>query len=229
MNGAEGHYPAQIHPSYYAAIITGEALGSSPSTQAYEITQASPQTGAFTNISAYAFLESDVLRRIVVINNDLYMSGDTSPRRSTGMSVDISTGGRSYKSMTIKRLSIECVLVSSNLTKAISQCRSSHSNDLSGLRWGNRTYETSSGLPAGTTFLETINITGKSVTPEFTLVASEAVLLSFISWGFITRTALMLKLCNAQRCCDFALGLSSNPRPTGNYTVHGGADTWPLT
>lgn len=110
MDGSSGNFPAQIHPSYYAAIITAEAIGLSSSTRAYEITEALPQTGAFTNISAYAFLEAAVLKRIVLINSDLHMTGDATARRSTDITIDLTNSDTAYKSMSIKRLAIPYVL-----------------------------------------------------------------------------------------------------------------------
>lgn len=107
INGSTigGPFPHQIHPSYYAAIIIAEAIGSSGLTFAYELaSQSVSPPGGFTTIAGYAFLEIADLKRIVLLDYRMYTTGT---RPST--SITLNLVGHSFNSMTIKRLFIRYV------------------------------------------------------------------------------------------------------------------------
>lgn len=85
-----------IQPAYYAAIITAEAIGRSGYTQAVEISIDDD------SIAGYAFYESGLLVRAILINSHAFLQGETI-RGSVHVNLAIDSNPQM---MTIKRLSI---------------------------------------------------------------------------------------------------------------------------
>lgn len=90
-----------MQPTYYGAIIAAEAIGSSGSTKAVELTFANPR------IAGYAFYESGQLRRALIINSQAFLKNNANGNRGT-VHVDLTLkgDGLSPVTMSVKRLSI---------------------------------------------------------------------------------------------------------------------------
>ncbi|KAG7092120.1 hypothetical protein E1B28_008494 [Marasmius oreades] len=114
--------PPHVQPQYYAAIIAGEAIGKSGSTQISELSIND------SRITGYAFYERGVLKRAVFINLQAFLSGTSGARPSVHL--DFSVSGKTRT--TVKRLTI------------------GHADDASGLKWGGQSYETPDGRVNGT-------------------------------------------------------------------------------
>lgn len=143
--------PPHIQPQYYAAIIAAEASGASNNVFFVELSVNDPR------ISAYAFYEGTILISAVFIDSTGYYRNASAPgtRRSTHINL-VFPRDPFRSTITIKRLSIP------------------FADDTQGLRWGGKTYETSTGLPEGTLQVETAPIR-----QGFTIQATEVVLLTF--------------------------------------------------
>lgn len=110
--------PPHIQPSYYAAIIAAEAIGSTGTTQVVEI----PVNA--TDVSGYAVFEHGHLTRAVFVNLLAYLPGG-GVRSTTHINIDLSGQGRAAQQMEVKRLDItyggSCsvypVLISSQICK----------------------------------------------------------------------------------------------------------------
>ena len=87
-----------VQPAYYGAIIAAEAIGTSGSTRAVELSVDNDQ------ITGYAFYEGGVLVRALFISLRAYLK-DTGGKRGT-VHVDLDLSGSAPSSMSIKRLSI---------------------------------------------------------------------------------------------------------------------------
>ncbi|KAI0297300.1 PITH domain-containing protein [Multifurca ochricompacta] len=126
-----------IQPLYYAAIIAAEAIGSSGSTRAIELSVNN------TQISGYAFFEGNTLMRAVFINLNAYTSGT---RRSVHLTLNLAGSRKRPTFNIIKRLSIPTA------------------NATMGVTWGGQTYETQDGKVAGSpsTQMVPINTNGPS-------------------------------------------------------------------
>ncbi|PPQ71401.1 hypothetical protein CVT26_011116 [Gymnopilus dilepis] len=141
--------PPHVQPQYYGAIIAGEAIGSSGSTSAVELTINS------TIVSGYAFYEGSKLARAVLINSQAFLSTATTARASVHIDFSFSGSG-APKTMTIKRLAI------------------GHADDTAGLSWGGQTFETGDARPSGSVKTTTANVSSGVDIQE-----TEVVLLSF--------------------------------------------------
>ncbi|KAN0078231.1 glycoside hydrolase family 79 protein [Tylopilus felleus] len=142
--------PPHIQPSYYAAIIAAEAIGSTGTTQVVEI----PVNA--TDVSGYAVFEHGHLTRAVFVNLLAYLPGG-GVRSTTHINIDLSGQGRAAQQMEVKRLDI------------------TYANATSGVTWGGQTYETSDARISGTLQVEKLNVSA-----GFDIRETEAVLLSFL-------------------------------------------------
>ncbi|KAJ6607350.1 glycoside hydrolase family 79 protein [Mycena sp. CBHHK59/15] len=127
LDGSDLPSPLPPHPTYYAAIIASELIGSR-NAQVAEIAVND------TRVAGYAAFERGSLVRAVFINSQAFLQGDTN-RTSTHLDLDFV--GKGPRVMSIKRLAI------------------GYADDASGLTWGGQTYETSSGRAEGKLCLET--------------------------------------------------------------------------
>ncbi|KAA1467403.1 glycoside hydrolase family 79 protein [Dentipellis sp. KUC8613] len=118
-----------IQPLYYAAIIAGEAIGSSGSAKAVELSISNSQ------VAGYAFFEGSALKRALFINFQSFVGGT---RGSVHIAPTFSGGSKS--SMTVKRLAIPLA------------------NATSGVTWGGQTYETSDGKVSGSMNTTTVSV-----------------------------------------------------------------------
>ncbi|KLO05770.1 hypothetical protein SCHPADRAFT_946632 [Schizopora paradoxa] len=138
-----------VQPQYYAALIAAEAIGTTGSSTATELTIDNDF------VSGYAFFEGGMLKRAVLINSQAFLSTSTGPR--TAVNVDLTfTGGSAPKTVQIKRLKIN------------------HADDASGLQWAGQTFETSDAKPSGQISTQT-----QSATSAIELSETEVVLLAF--------------------------------------------------
>ncbi|KAG2090896.1 glycoside hydrolase family 79 protein [Suillus discolor] len=138
-----------VQPAYYAAIIVAEAIGSSGTTQAVEISIDE------NNVSGYAFFEHGSLSRAVFINTVAYFSG-AGARNSTH--IDFSFTGLGYppNNTSVKTLKI------------------GYASDTSNLTWGGQTYETSDGRVDGSLTVDVLPISS-----GVDLQETEAILVTF--------------------------------------------------
>ncbi|KAJ3510881.1 hypothetical protein NLJ89_g4418 [Agrocybe chaxingu] len=141
-----------IQPQYYAAIIAAEAIGSTGTTRAVELTI------SHSRVAGYAFYEGGTLVRALLINSQAFFVGDT---QRESIHVDLGflpTGAnpRLPRTMDVKRLSIP------------------HAEDTTGLRWGGQTYETSDARVSGELKVDRIDIAN-----GVDIQGTEAVLLHF--------------------------------------------------
>ncbi|KAJ2919071.1 hypothetical protein MD484_g1349, partial [Candolleomyces efflorescens] len=119
-----------VQPSYYAAIIAAEAIGSSGNTRVIEIATSDRW------ISGYAFYEGDKLTKALFINSRTYLtSEDSRSQVSINLGFDASISGL----VTLKRLVIP------------------HAEATSGLTWGGLSYETPDARARGISRVESIN------------------------------------------------------------------------
>ncbi|KAJ7127578.1 glycoside hydrolase family 79 protein [Mycena crocata] len=140
--------PAHVQPTYYAAIIAAEFRGRADKVQIAELVVDHPR------ISAYAAYEGSKLVRALFINSQAFLQGKTN---RTSIHLDLGfTGGGKGPTMTVKRLAI------------------GHADDVSGLTWGGKTYETQSGRAEGK-----LNVETKQVTGGLDIAETEVVLLQF--------------------------------------------------
>ena len=142
--------PARVHPSYYGAIFISEAIGTAGTTSIAEIATNNAA------IVAYAIYDGSNLARVVLINSQSYTSTSTGARPSVKVQLLFTAANGVPTSASVKRLKIE------------------RADDTEGLTWGGVSYETASGLPAGTVMTETVD-----PVEGFLLAATEAVLLKF--------------------------------------------------
>ncbi|KAH9481594.1 Beta-glucuronidase [Psilocybe cubensis] len=142
--------PPHIQPQYYAAIIAGEAIGSTGNTRAVELSINNAR------ISGYAFYEEDTLARAILINSQAFFTTDKTNRTSTHVDLAISGSGAPTE-MTVKRLFVP------------------HADDTTGLTWGGQTYETSDARVSGSLQVETA-----SVSDGVDIQETEVVMLSFL-------------------------------------------------
>ncbi|KZV62776.1 glycoside hydrolase family 79 protein [Peniophora sp. CONT] len=117
-----------IQPTYYAAIIAAEAIGTSGATTISELTLNNPQ------LSGYAFYENGALKRALFINLVAF-NGDGATRSAVHVALAGSTGN-----ITVKRLSIPTA------------------ESTSGVTWGGQTYETSDALVSGKLQTQTVPV-----------------------------------------------------------------------
>ncbi|TFK70312.1 glycoside hydrolase family 79 protein [Pluteus cervinus] len=123
---------AHVQPQYYAAIIAGEAIGNSGTTQIAELSISNAR------LAGYAFFEHSRLARIILINSDAFFQGATS---RPAIHVDFSfVGGTPDSQITVKRLNV------------------GHADDVTGLKWGGQTYETPDGRVAGDLSVQTSTV-----------------------------------------------------------------------
>ncbi|TDL29211.1 glycoside hydrolase family 79 protein [Rickenella mellea] len=139
-----------LQPTYYAALVATEAIGTSGSTKAVELSINDPR------IAGYAFFENGTLKRAVLINSEAFFTTTTTPRTSKVINLSFSGSGSKPKTMTVKRLAIK------------------HADDDHGLTWGGQTFETNNALPSGAVSVQTVNASA-----GVTISATEVVLLSF--------------------------------------------------
>lgn len=142
--------PPHVQPQYYAAIIAGEAIGSSGQTKSVEISVNN------TRVSGFAFFDNGKLVRAVFINSQAFLTTTTTTRTTVHIDLSFTGSGTTPTSMTVKRLAIK------------------HADDASGLTWGGQTYETSNALVQGS-----LSVTTVAVSAGFDIQATEAVLLTF--------------------------------------------------
>lgn len=126
--------PSQPHiePSYYAAIIAAEAIGSSSQTHVVEIPISDD------HISGYAFYVGTELTKAVFINSNLHLKSEKARSRTR---INIQLEGASTGQAKIKRLFVP----SSDATE--------------GLTWGGLSFETADALPRGTAAEEVLELT----------------------------------------------------------------------
>lgn len=91
--------PPHIQPSYYAALIAAEAIGSTGKSKLSEL-----YVNA-SRIAGYGFYEEDVLVRAVLINSLAYLSTNATLRQSTRVKLKFNDTN-SLSMMTLKRLII---------------------------------------------------------------------------------------------------------------------------
>jgi len=142
--------PPHIQPQYYAALLVGEAIGSSGSAKGVELDIDD------TRLSGYAFYERGTLKRAVLINSQAYLSTDTGARSSKHVSFSFNGSGQSPKTVTIKRLAIK------------------HADDASGLTWGGQSFETTDAKPRGAVSTQIVNVDA-----GVDIAETEAVMLTF--------------------------------------------------
>ncbi|GLB40574.1 putative glycosyl hydrolase family 79 C-terminal beta domain [Lyophyllum shimeji] len=141
--------PPHVQSTYYGAIIAAEAIGSSGSTRAVELSIDN------IRIAGYAFYEGTKLVRAVFINSDAFLQGSAT-RATVHLDFNFSGSGTAPTTIGVKRLAI------------------GHADDQSGLTWGGQTYETSDGRPSGSLVVQT-----GSVSAGVNITATEVVLLNF--------------------------------------------------
>ncbi|KAF5314543.1 hypothetical protein D9611_007010 [Ephemerocybe angulata] len=121
---------AHIEPSYHAALIAAEAIGSSGQTRVAEL----PTDNSA--VSGYAFYSGDKLTKALFINSDLYLKSDDSRSQAR---INVKIDGAAPRLATIKRLSVP------------------HSDETSGLTWGGLSYETKDARPTGISRVEVLD------------------------------------------------------------------------
>ncbi|KAF4596450.1 Glycoside hydrolase family 79 protein [Pleurotus pulmonarius] len=141
--------PPHVQPQYYAAIVAAEAIGSTGSSQAVELSVDDP------TVSGYAFFEGGKLVRALFINLKAFLASSAT-RGVVHVSLGFAETSTRASNITIKRLAIE------------------HADDTSGLTWGGQTYETSNGRKSGTLMTST-----GSIQSGFDIHDTEAVLVTF--------------------------------------------------
>ncbi|KAG1882085.1 glycoside hydrolase family 79 protein [Suillus subluteus] len=139
-----------VQPAYYAAIIAAEAIGSSGTTQAVEISIDED------NVSGYAFYENGSLSKAVFINLIAYFSG-AGARNSTHIDFSFSGSGYTANNMSVKTLNI------------------GYASDTTNLTWGGQTYETSDGRVSGSLTVDVLPISS-----GVDLQETEAILVTFL-------------------------------------------------
>ncbi|KAG2046673.1 glycoside hydrolase family 79 protein [Suillus hirtellus] len=138
-----------VQPAYYAAIIVAEAIGSSGTTQAVEISIDE------NNVSGYAFFEHGSLSKAVFINTAAYFSG-AGARNSTHIDFSFTGLGCPPNNTSVKMLKI------------------GYASDTSNLTWGGQTYETSDGRVSGPLTVDVLPISS-----GVDLQETEAILVTF--------------------------------------------------
>lgn len=88
-----------MQPQYYAAIVAGEAIGSSGDTQSTEIVINN------SRVSGYAFFDGGKLARAVFINSEAFFAGSSTPRTSVHLNFTFD-GANAPTTITVKRLAI---------------------------------------------------------------------------------------------------------------------------
>jgi len=141
--------PPHVQPAYYGAIVAAEAIGTSGSTRAVELSINN------TQIAGYAFYEGSKLVRAVLINSNAFLTTSTT-RASVHLDFAFTGTGTTPTTINVKRLAI------------------GHADDTSGLTWGGQSYETSDGRPTGPNIIET-----DSVSSGVNITATEVVMLTF--------------------------------------------------
>ncbi|TDL25597.1 glycoside hydrolase family 79 protein, partial [Rickenella mellea] len=139
-----------VQPQYYAAVIAGEAIGTSGSTRAVELSIGDAR------VTGYAFYEGNTLKRVVLVNLRAFLTTDTGGRPFKTITIGFTGSGSKPTTMTLKRLAI------------------GHADDGHGLTWGGQSYETGDARPTGAISVQTL-----SVNTSFQLSSTEAVMLSF--------------------------------------------------
>jgi len=139
-----------VQPQYYAAIIAGEAIGTTGSSTVTELDINN------TFVSGYAFFEGGKLKRAVLINSQAFLSTSTGARTSVNVALSFAGSGSAPKTVQVKRLKIN------------------HADDASGLQWAGQSFETSDARPSGGVSSQTVN--ANSV---IELSETEVVLLTF--------------------------------------------------
>lgn len=141
--------PPHVQPQYYAAVVAAEAIGSTGSSQAVELSVDDP------TVSGYAFFEGGKLVRALFVNFKAFLASSAA-RGVVHISLGFAETSTRASNITIKRLAIE------------------HADDTSGLAWGGQSYEIANGRKSGTL----ITTTG-SVQSGFDIHDTEAVLVTF--------------------------------------------------
>ena len=90
-----------VQPQYYAALVIGEAIGTSGSTQAVELTINN------TFVSGYAFFEDKQLKRAVLINSQAFLTSSGTARSSVNITLSFSGSGTTPSQVDVKRLKIQ--------------------------------------------------------------------------------------------------------------------------
>ncbi|PPQ64596.1 hypothetical protein CVT26_001994 [Gymnopilus dilepis] len=151
LNGSTLVTPLQPHvqAQYYAAVIAAEAIGPSGNTTVVELFVDDDR------IAGYAFYETSILAKVMLINSQAYLSTDAA---RPAVHIDLNSMGNAILPVliTVKRLFVP------------------HADDTSGLVWGGQTYETADGKVSGVLEVEVRNATN-----GIDIQASEVVLLSF--------------------------------------------------
>ncbi|KAG2145236.1 glycoside hydrolase family 79 protein [Suillus clintonianus] len=139
-----------IQPAYYAAIIAAEAIGSSGTAQAVEITIDE------NDVSGYAIFEHGTLSKAVFINTIAYFAG-AGARNSTHIDLCFTGSGHAAKKMSVKTLKI------------------GYATDTNNVTWGGQTYETSDGRVSGPLTVDVL-----PVSSGIDLQETEAILVTFL-------------------------------------------------
>ncbi|KAH7108202.1 hypothetical protein BKA62DRAFT_681430 [Auriculariales sp. MPI-PUGE-AT-0066] len=142
--------PAHVQPTYYAAIALAEAIGTSGGTTVAEIETHD------AGVAGYAIYDGTALARAVFLNSQAYSSASTGARPAVRVQVLFTGASGAPAHATLKRLKI------------------AHADDTANVTWGGVSYETATGLAAGSVVTETV-----VPSDGFVLAATEAVLITF--------------------------------------------------
>jgi hypothetical protein len=123
-----------IHPAYHAALIAGEAIGTTGQSSIVELSISD------TRVAGYLIYENSKPVRAVLINSSAYFRGATS-RVTLTVRIDGITSDPNAL-MTVKRLTI------------------GSADDVNGVTWGGQTWETADGLKSGSQAVENVKVIG---------------------------------------------------------------------
>ena len=138
-----------MQPAYYAGLIINTFIGSTGSSRSVELTVND------TNVSGYAAFEGSKLVRAVFVNLHPWLVSSTGTRPSVHIDLAF-TGGSKTGSATARRFLIN------------------HADDTANVTWAGQSFETASGLPAGSVVTESV-----ALSQGLDLPATEAVLIDF--------------------------------------------------
>ncbi|KAF8309021.1 glycoside hydrolase family 79 protein [Clavulina sp. PMI_390] len=144
---------AHVQPQYYAAIIATSFIGSARChKEIAEITVPDAEVGG------YAAYEDGVLKRAVFINNNAYLRNSTAARGSVSLDLKFAESSLSKPNkIEVRRLEIQ------------------YADDKSGLKFGGRSYETSTALPSGK---DTFSV--QKLSQPLVIQDTEAILVTFL-------------------------------------------------
>ncbi|KAI0327551.1 glycoside hydrolase family 79 protein [Cubamyces sp. BRFM 1775] len=143
--------PPHIQPLYYAGLVVNTLIGSSGVAKLVELSVDAD------NISGYAVFDNGRLVRAAFVNLQGWLSGSTGTRPSVHLDLDyFGEGMNEGKAVIVQRLQMQ------------------HADDLGGLTWAGRCFETSDALPIGEVIQERM-----AVSKGVDLLASDAIVVSF--------------------------------------------------